>query len=141
MREFLFFYLSTLYYMYSWQHRTFDRKGTSKFQLLFFSSCKILTLLFVSGSCLPNLLLKICSAYYSTWPITALLKYFITGTMRRFSLVFFFDTSGYIYTAQWKEIIFFLFAADIYLYWYFVFTQGVSFSCLDLHAPCFIHCP
>lgn len=100
--------------MYSWHHRTFDRKGTLEFQLLLFSSCKALTVPFVSGSWLPNLVLEICSAYHSTWSIASSLKYSVTGTIRKVSLVFFFATSGYIHTVQWKQIIFFLFAVDVY---------------------------
>lgn len=115
-----------------WKKRSFGVSTT------FFSSCKALTLPFAST--LSNLLVKICSAYCSTWPISSLLKYSITGTMRRISLVFFFAASGYIQTAQWEQKIFFLFAANIYLYWYFVFTQVISFSGLNLHAPCFSHC-
>lgn len=87
--------------MYSWNHRIFVRKKTLGFQLLFFSGRKAaLTLPFIADSYLPKLLLEICNAYESTSPVVYLLKCSITGTIRKVSLVFLSDTSGYYFFLQ-----------------------------------------
>lgn len=104
-----------------------------RFLLLFFFSHKAaLTLPFTA----------ICLSYFLTfavlmtphYPLLIYSNALSQAPLERFLLCLFLPLFFYNYTAQWKQIICFLFAAAFYSFLYLLFTQGISFSCLGSPA-------